>query len=105
VLVLACDMPFAAGAIPALLAAASAAPDALGAWGVDGDGREQPLLAVYRAGLLKEQLAELAAGGVLTGRSMRELTAGGAMVAVPVAGAAADADTWDDVERLRASHG
>jgi len=105
VLVLACDMPFAARAIPALLAAASADPDALGAWGVDGDGREQPLLAVYRAGLLGERLAELAAAGGLTGRSMRELTAGLAMVAVPVAWAAADADTWDDVERLRESHG
>ncbi|WP_143340518.1 molybdenum cofactor guanylyltransferase [Demequina sp. NBRC 110057] len=94
VLVLACDMPYAAEAVPSLLASASGD----GTWAVDTDGRVQPLLAVYRRAALAAALAGLDS---MVDVSMRRLTAGLSMTAVPVVRAATDADTWEDVERLR----
>lgn len=107
VLVLACDMPRVAQAVPALLAALGAAVSsgavpagtvADGAWGVDADGRAQPLCAVYRRESLETAVHAL---GATHGASMRALTAGLAMIDVPVGHAARDADTWDDVRALR----
>ncbi|GMA34272.1 molybdenum cofactor guanylyltransferase [Demequina litorisediminis] len=94
VLVLACDMPYVADAVPVLLEAWHGD----GAWAVDADGRTQPLLAVYDGATLRAAIASV---GEVGGASMRRLTEGLAMVEVPVARAAADADTWEDVERLR----
>jgi molybdopterin-guanine dinucleotide biosynthesis protein A len=79
VVVLAGDQPFAAEGVPALLAArtdgADDADDADGAVdavvGVDGEGRDQPLLAAYRPVALAAQLT-----GEVAGRSMRSLLAG-----------------------------
>jgi molybdopterin-guanine dinucleotide biosynthesis protein A len=73
VVVIAGDQPFAAEAVPPLLAAATAQPEGVDAVvGVDGAGRDQPLLAAYRRAtlstLLTEPLAEPAAG-----RSMHSL--------------------------------
>ncbi|MFW2514622.1 molybdenum cofactor guanylyltransferase [Demequina sp. SO4-13] len=97
VLVMACDMPRAITALPALVTAAdTAAGD--GAWAVDAGGRTQPLLAVYRRDSLVRGLAGL---GDAHGASMRALTADLIMIEVPVGDAARDADTWDDVRALR----
>ena len=94
VLVLACDMPFADEAVEALLSARASD----GAWAVDPDGREQPLLAVYRRAALVDALEAL---DTVVNAPMRALTATLAMTPVAVGRAALDADTWDDVERLR----
>ncbi len=99
VVVLACDIPRAGRALPALLAAASTD-------GVDGarllgaDGFAHHLLAVYRRPSLDQAFARL---GTPHGASMRALLAGLVLVEVPdTDDAAADADTWPDVERLDA---
>ncbi|WP_084102159.1 molybdenum cofactor guanylyltransferase [Demequina sp. NBRC 110051] len=94
VLVLACDMPFAAEAVGELLAGGGAD----GAWAVDQEGREQPLLAVYRRDALAGALDALDS---VVNAPMRALTATLTMTPIAVGRAALDADTWDDVERLR----
>ncbi|MBC7290192.1 MAG: NTP transferase domain-containing protein [Actinotalea sp.] len=101
VVVLACDVPFAADVVPGLLAAAQGAPGADGAWAVDGDGRAQPLLAVYRREALLEALERRREDGGVRDCSVRRLVAG--LVPVPVREAgvgAADVDTWEAVADL-----
>ncbi|WP_062136848.1 molybdenum cofactor guanylyltransferase [Demequina aestuarii] len=100
VLVLACDMPHAHEAVPALLEALEGpgADGVDGAWATDRDSRAQPLLAVYRRESLTRALAAL---GDPHGASMRALASPLVMRTVPVGGAARDADTWDDVMALR----
>lgn len=99
VLVLACDMPYAREVVPRLLAALAAAPAAVdGVWGIDDDGRTQPLCAVYRRHVLDRALTGL---GDMRGASMRALASGLTMHDVPVGDATRDADTWDDVRALR----
>ncbi|MFW7415640.1 molybdenum cofactor guanylyltransferase [Demequina sp. SO4-18] len=98
VLVLACDMPHAREAVPALMAAVATQRHDDGAWGVDPAGRRQPLLALYRRESLRRALEEL---GEPQGASMRALASGLTMMDVPVGHAARDADTWDDVLALR----
>lgn len=104
VLVLACDMPRAASALQTLLAEAEAGvrsegiADVDGVWAVDGGGRVQPLLAVYRSSSLADALAHV---GDAHGASMRALTSRLTMRAVEVGDAARDADTWEDVRALR----
>lgn len=98
VVVLACDVPRAAEAVPLLLAALASAPDADGAQMVDAHGERQTLVAVYRRAPLRAALASL---GEVRGASVRRLVAG--LRAVGVAdpdGVAQDADTWQDVARL-----
>ena len=97
VVVLACDVPRAGAALPALLAGASVD-------GVDGarlvgvDGRPQLLVAVYRASALAAALGRMP---TVRGASMRALLTGLTLVDVPDTDeSAADADTWPDVERL-----
>jgi molybdopterin-guanine dinucleotide biosynthesis protein A len=98
VLVLACDLPRAPEAVTALLEGADL--DAVGAGcdgvvAVDGAGRRQPLLAVYRASSLEAAAARLA--GPLTGLAFRALTARLELTEVRVADALlADVDTPDD---------
>lgn len=102
VAVLACDVPRAGSALPALLAAASAA-DVDGSRLVSADGRPQHLVAVYRADALGRALAALQTAH---GAAMHRLVDGLHLVDVPdPADAAADADTWADVERLDAELG
>jgi molybdopterin-guanine dinucleotide biosynthesis protein A len=106
VLVLACDVPLVAEAVPALLAAL---PNGMpqerahrdGARLVDGEGRGQPLAAVYRAAALRDALARCRARGGVHGASVRGLVADLRWVDVPdVDGAGADGDTWEAVAHL-----
>lgn len=99
VLVLACDVPRAAEAVPRLFRALRDAPGADGAHLVD-DGHAQ-LVALYRSAALRSALADLVALGGVHGVSVRRLVA--ELDLTPVDdpdGHGADADTWDDVERL-----
>ena len=67
---------------------------------VSADGRPQHLVAVYRSASLVAAVARLP---TVHGASMRALLAGLTLVDVPdLDDAAADADTWSDVERLDA---
>jgi molybdenum cofactor guanylyltransferase len=107
VAVLAGDQPFAAAALPLLVAALNvktpSTTDLDGAVGVDPDGHDQPLLAVYRAGALQQALAELAAGSGLAGARVRDLVARLRVTRVPLPEPAAlDVDTAQDLERARA---
>lgn len=100
VLVLACDVPLVAAAVPRLLAALDAEPTADGAHLVDASGHAQ-IVAVLRRSALAAALAGLAADGGAHGVSMRRLVGGLRMVQVADQdGQGADADTWDDVRRL-----
>jgi molybdenum cofactor guanylyltransferase len=119
VAVLAGDQPFAAAALP-LLAAATAPGGALGgalggavdgalggavdgALGVDADGRDQPLLAVYRTGPLRRALAELADESGLVGARVRDVVTRLRLARVVLPETAAlDVDTAQDLERARA---
>lgn len=96
VLALACDTPRAAGAVPHLLAAASGSPaDAVVG---TADGRQQPLLALYR----REPLAAALGSMESSGASMRSLLSRLSVLEVELPeGTARDLDTWEDVEQAR----
>lgn len=121
-LVLACDMPGAESALPALLDAALAASSARSAgagsgagfgaqadagWavmGVDQGGRRQPLLAVYGFGALRARVtARSGDEGGLVGAPFRSLLDGLGVteVSIPV-GSSSDIDTWADADRFHA---
>lgn len=93
VLILACDMPGAAGVVPSLLRAAEARPgEADGVIAVGTDGRRQNLAVVARAGALARSLAD----GGDRDRSVRSLLATLALVDCPIADAVlGDVDTWE----------
>jgi len=94
VLVLACDVPRAAEAVPALLAAARGRADRVRAVLAVRDGREQWLVGLYERAALADALAALPA---VHGASVRRLLAGLPALAVPDDdGATADVDTWED---------
>ncbi|WP_237687461.1 molybdenum cofactor guanylyltransferase [Arthrobacter jiangjiafuii] len=101
-LVLACDMPFIAGAVERLLAAARADEDAAphSLLAVDGTGQAQPLAGLYRTGALTEAIAAADGTGGLRNLAMRRLLARVQWkdVAVP-AHSTADIDTWEDASR------
>ncbi|MCR6713032.1 MAG: NTP transferase domain-containing protein [Demequina sp.] len=95
VLVLACDTPRAAAAVPVLLAAANSGPDAVVGF---ADGHRQPLLALYRRDALASALAVMD----VESASMRALLDGLDVVEAELPeGAAKDLDTWEDVEQAR----
>ncbi|MET9731867.1 NTP transferase domain-containing protein [Streptomyces sp. NPDC006458] len=101
--VLSADLPFLReGTVHRLLAAARAG----GTDGVllaDADGRDQPLVAVYRTAALRQGLAVLTAEhGSLTGLPLRRLTAGLGLTRLTDPVAAFDCDTWDDIATARA---
>jgi len=110
VLVLACDLPGAAGAVPRLLAAAAdgitwpGGPRPAGAADrVDGvvvrdrAGREQWLLGVYSAAGLERRLAALAAGGGLRDAPVRALVEDMCLMSLEAPDEAVrDVDTWAD---------
>ncbi|MCX2179225.1 molybdenum cofactor guanylyltransferase [Streptomyces sp. SKN60] len=105
VLVLSADLPFFdAAAARLLVTTLAAAPDAEGAVTVDADGREQPLVAVYRAGALRRALTRAAdAHGGPAGLPLRRVTGELRTVSVPAGGAASfDCDTWEDIVTARA---
>ncbi|CAM5732773.1 molybdenum cofactor guanylyltransferase [Streptomyces badius] len=104
VLVLSADLPFLGpGTVDALLAAA-VQPGGEGALCTDSDGRDQPLLAAYRAEPLRRELALIATEhGSLAGLPLRMLTAELDLARVDAgADAAFDCDTWDDIAAARA---
>jgi molybdenum cofactor guanylyltransferase len=99
VVVLAADVPFAATAVPRLVAAITARVDAQAAMIVDHSGRRQPLLAIYRMGAL----LRAADGGHWVGGSVRALIGGLAVVEVEARGfEALDCDTPGQLARARA---
>ena len=97
VVVLAVDVPFAATAVPRLLAGL---PGHDAAMVVDPTGTRQPLLAAYRTRVLKSRADE----EPWANRALRALVAPFAIADVPaVADEALDCDTADDVARARAA--
>ncbi|MFD6474047.1 DUF6457 domain-containing protein [Streptomyces anulatus] len=104
VLVLSADLPFLGpGTVDALLGAAGQ-PGREGALCIDPDGRDQPLVAAYRAEPLRRELALLATEyGGLAGLPLRLLTAELDLARVDAGpDAAFDCDTWDDIAAARA---
>ena len=104
VVVLSADLPFLDdGTVRRLRAALDGAGHADGALLADADGRDQPLVAAYRAAALRRELAALtAAHGALTGLPLRRLTGTLDLVRVPDPVASFDCDTWDDIATARA---
>lgn len=112
VLVLACDVPFAASAVPRLLDTATSAPGpatgrstgtagdaADGACLRDASGYLQWLVGVYRGDALRASLAAL--GPRSRGASVRALLAPLTVASVAAAGdEALDVDTWADLDAL-----
>ncbi|MEW1807413.1 NTP transferase domain-containing protein [Pseudarthrobacter sp. NPDC080039] len=108
-LVLACDMPLAAGAVSALRDALADCPDPALAGGAAGrgvmardeGGRVQPLAAFYSTEELNRACRELAARKALVNASVRALLASldVQLVTVP-AGSTSDVDTWEDAAAL-----
>lgn len=72
----------------------------------DPDGRDQPLVAAYRAEALRRELARLAAEhdehDGLTGLPLRRLTAALRLTRLTDPLASFDCDTWDDIAAARA---
>ena len=100
VMLLACDLPWAAAAARLLLdeLARSAGPPSLpdGFHLVDNDGHAQWLAGVYRADALRAGVARL--GSDLRGASIRSVLAGLALRGIPDrTGSGQDVDTWQDV--------
>nr|WP_217163609.1 NTP transferase domain-containing protein [Streptomyces sp. AC512_CC834] len=121
VLVLSADLPFLAGPAVRRLLSALAAGDADGVLLTDADGRDQPLVAAYRAPALRRELAALTRDRAeradpadptgptgptgrtgLTGLPLRRLTGALRLTRVPDAVASFDCDTWDDLAIARA---
>lgn len=101
VVVLACDVPGAAVAVPRLLAGLAQHPAADAVHLVDADGRAQRLVAAYRRPALVAALDALRGAGGVHGTSVRRMAE--PLTAVGLAdaeGLADDADTWDAVRRL-----
>jgi molybdopterin-guanine dinucleotide biosynthesis protein A len=95
VLVLAADLPRVEEAVPALLARVDPAGVTDGWIAVDPDGRDQPLLGLYRRAPLLAALAALPGGPA--GAPLRRVLERLSLVRVPVAaGLLADVDTPDD---------
>lgn len=105
VVVLSADLPFLHGeTVQRLLDALREGADtADGVLVTDPDGRDQPLVAAYRAGALRRELDRLAVEhGVLTGLPLRRLTAALRLTRITDPVASFDCDTWDDIAAARA---
>nr|WSY57857.1 molybdenum cofactor guanylyltransferase [Streptomyces sp. NBC_00886] len=111
VVVLSADLPFLEAATVRRLLTALRTSDAEGVLLTDAEGRDQPLVAAYRAPALRRELTALtsaasisgsAAGGSLTGLPLRRLTAALDLTRVPDPVASFDCDTWDDLATARA---
>ena len=98
VVVLAADLPFVGGALPALRAAADTAP---AAFLVDRTGPPNYLAGAWQRPALQAALDRV---GAPSGASMRSLVDTVAWAAVPDdAGWGRDCDTWDEVAAARAA--
>ncbi|UQA94331.1 NTP transferase domain-containing protein [Streptomyces halobius] len=105
VLVLSADLPFLNPATVRSLLAAATRPQRDGALLQDAEGRDQPLVAAYRAESLRRELALLRSEhGTLTGLPLRALSSELVLERVPDATSMAsfDCDTWEDISAARA---
>ncbi|EGX54872.1 molybdopterin-guanine dinucleotide biosynthesis protein, partial [Streptomyces zinciresistens K42] len=103
VVVLSADLPFLGGDTVRRLLAALRTGGADGALLTDADGRDQPLVAAYRASALRRGLTALTGEhGGLAGLPLRRLTGALDLTRVPDAVASFDCDTWDDIATARA---
>ncbi|MEU1274109.1 NTP transferase domain-containing protein [Streptomyces sp. NPDC005799] len=103
VVVLSADLPFLEAQTVWRLLAALRAGSADAVLLTDADGRDQPLVAAYRAPALGRALAALSTEhDGLTGLPLRRLTAGLDLTRVPDPVASFDCDTWDDIATARA---
>ncbi|MFF4603795.1 NTP transferase domain-containing protein [Streptomyces sp. NPDC001339] len=106
VLVLSADLPFlTVTTVRNLLETAVRTAARDGAMLQDASGRDQPLVAAYRAAALRRELARVrAARGTLTGLPLRAVLAGLRLERVPdaVSADSFDCDTWEDVSAARA---
>ncbi|MFE2280438.1 DUF6457 domain-containing protein [Streptomyces sp. NPDC059454] len=69
----------------------------------DSDGRDQPLVAAYRTGPLRRELAVLTGRhGELAGLPLRRLTGSLDLTRISDPVASFDCDTWDDIATARA---
>lgn len=103
VVVLSADLPFLGGATVRRLLSALRTTGTDGVLLTDADGRDQPLVAAYRAPALRRELAALTSEyGSTTGLPLRRLTAGLHLTRVPDPVASFDCDTWDDIATARA---
>ncbi|MFI6626598.1 NTP transferase domain-containing protein [Streptomyces sp. NPDC050528] len=103
VVVLSADLPFLEVATVRRLLTALRSSGAEGVLLTDADGRDQPLVAAYRASALRRGLAALTSEhGSLTGLPLRRLTAALDLTRVPDPVASFDCDTWDDLAAARA---
>ncbi|BBC34751.1 uncharacterized protein SGFS_060450 [Streptomyces graminofaciens] len=102
VVVLSADLPFLEpGTVRRLLGALEGTDGVLL---TDPDGRDQPLVAAYRADALRRELTALAAehDGGLIGLPLRRLTAALRLTRIADPVASFDCDTWDDIAAARA---
>ncbi|MGW3107465.1 NTP transferase domain-containing protein [Streptomyces sp. NPDC001100] len=103
VVVLSADLPFLQPATVRRLLTALRTGGTEGALLTDADGRDQPLVAAYRAQALRRELTALTEEhGGLTGLPLRRLTAALDLTRVPDPVASFDCDTWDDLAIARA---
>jgi molybdopterin-guanine dinucleotide biosynthesis protein A len=103
VVVLSADLPFLRDATVGRLLSALRESGADGVLLTDPGGRDQPLVAAYRAPRLREELARLAGRhGALAGLPLRRLTAELNLTRVSDPVASFDCDTWDDIATARA---
>jgi molybdopterin-guanine dinucleotide biosynthesis protein A len=101
VVVLATDLPLVADLPSQLAAALHAADGSIDAVvAVDADGRLQHLCAAYRTARLRDAIA---AGGTVSGASMRSVVARLQVQRLVTTGAAADVDTPADLDAARAA--
>jgi molybdopterin-guanine dinucleotide biosynthesis protein A len=103
VVVLSADLPFLEAATVRRLLTALGTGGTEGVLLTDADGRDQPLVAAYRAPALRRELTALISEyGGLTGLPLRRLTAALDLTRVPDPVASFDCDTWDDLAIARA---
>ncbi|MFJ8073587.1 NTP transferase domain-containing protein [Streptomyces sp. NPDC096176] len=104
VLVLSADLPFLGEGTVRQLIEALAAKDSEAVVLTDPDGREQPLVAAYRAEPLRRELALLQAEyGSLSGLPLRLLTRELDLARIETDPLASfDCDTWEDISTARA---
>ncbi|MGC9501548.1 NTP transferase domain-containing protein [Streptomyces sp. WG7] len=103
VVVVSADLPFLDAPTVGRLLSALTASDCDGVLLTDADGRDQPLVAAYRASALRRELAALTRDRAdLAGLPLRRLTGALRLIRVPDAVASFDCDTWDDIATARA---
>lgn len=101
VFVLAADLPNAEGAVALLRRHPPLASGEDGICLSDDSGRMQWLIGLYRTDALRGAVDALPDGG--RDASIRSLLSGLAIIALPAGDLATDVDTWDDLERARAT--